>query len=70
MKSNKVKDITRLDQRIWLDFFERRILNNGELESMMAEYALTGVTSNPSIFEKAISSNTDYDADIAKFSIP
>lgn len=54
-------EATRLGQSIWLDYIRRGILNNGELERMIEEYALRGVTSNPSIFEQAIGGSDDYD---------
>ncbi len=54
-------------QSIWLDFFDREIMNSGKLQSLMQEDGLSGITSNPSIFEKAVSSGNDYDEDIAAF---
>ena len=64
METNKVKQIHDLGQSIWLDFFDRKIMNNGELQQLMDEDGLTGITSNPSIFEKAVASSGDYDEDI------
>ena len=64
---NNVKNIHDLGQSIWLDFFDREIMNNGELQKLIDEDGLSGITSNPSIFEKAISSSPDYDDDIRKF---
>src|SRR5438270_5548983 len=46
---------------IWLDFIERTILRNGELVRRIREDALTGMTSNPTIFEKALAEGTTYD---------
>lgn len=63
---NRVKAIHDLGQSIWLDFFDRKIMDNGELQRLIDEDGVRGVTSNPSIFEKAISSSNDYDADIAE----
>lgn len=54
-------EATELGQSIWLDYIRRGILKNGELERMIEEYALRGVTSNPSIFEQAIGGSDDYD---------
>lgn len=48
-------------QSVWLDYIRRGILEDGELERMIGEYALRGVTSNPTIFEQAISESDDYD---------
>jgi transaldolase len=64
---DNVKKIRSLGQSIWLDFFDREIMNNGELQKLIDEDGLGGITSNPSIFEKAISSSRDYDDDIRKF---
>ena len=61
---NHIKQIQDFGQRIWLDFFGRGILNSGKLKKMIEEDGIGGVTSNPSIFEKAISSSSDYDEDI------
>lgn len=66
MQLNKVKGIKRFGQSIWLDFFDRKIMNNGELQRLIDEDGLSGITSNPSIFEKAVSSSADYDEDIRK----
>lgn len=64
MSNNKIKQIQNFGQRIWLDFFDREILNSGKLKKMIEEDGIGGVTSNPSIFEKAIGSSSDYDEDI------
>ena len=61
---NHIKQIQDFGQRIWLDFFDRGIMNSGKLKKMIDEDGIGGVTSNPSIFEKAISSSSDYDEDI------
>ena len=50
-----------LGQSVWLDNISRQILDNGELKRLIAEDGLQGVTSNPTIFDKAISSSSDYD---------
>jgi transaldolase/transaldolase/glucose-6-phosphate isomerase len=65
MKHNKVKNIHDFGQSIWLDFFDRKIMNSGKLKKLIEDDGVTGVTSNPSIFGKAISSSSDYDEDIA-----
>ena len=58
---NPLVDIRRFDQSLWLDFISRQVLQNGELKKRIEEDALRGVTSNPSIFEKAIGGSADYD---------
>lgn len=68
METNKVKQIHGLGQSIWLDFFDRKIMNNGELKRLIDEDGIRGVTSNPAIFEKAISSSSDYNEDITSLS--
>jgi transaldolase len=65
MKHIKVKSIHDFGQSIWLDFFDRKIMNSGKLKKLIEDDGVTGVTSNPSIFEKAITSSSDYDEDIA-----
>jgi transaldolase len=59
---NPLHELHALGQSVWLDFIRREILDNGELERMIARYDLRGVTSNPSIFEEAIGKSDDYDA--------
>lgn len=51
-------------QSIWLDFIDRTMLGNGELARRIREDALTGMTSNPTIFEKALATGTAYDAQL------
>jgi transaldolase len=58
-----MKDLSALGQSVWLDYIRRNMVRSGELEAMI-ERGLRGLTSNPSIFEKAISSGTEYDADL------
>jgi len=66
MAANNVKQIHGLGQSIWLDFIDRQIVSTGKLQSLIDDDGVRGVTSNPAIFEKAISSSSDYDADIAE----
>ncbi|MEO5501430.1 MAG: transaldolase [Ginsengibacter sp.] len=63
---NKVKNIHDLGQSIWLDFFDRELMDSGKLQKLIDEDGLSGITSNPSIFEKAVTSSSDYDEDIRK----
>ena len=51
-------------QAVWLDFLARRFLAEGGLKKLVEQDGLTGVTSNPSIFEKAIANGNDYDASL------
>ncbi len=52
-------------QSIWLDNIDRKMLHNGDLERRIAEDSLTGMTSNPTIFEKALADGTDYDEQLS-----
>jgi transaldolase len=56
----------RLGQSIWIDFIHRGTTRGGELARMVREDAVTGLTSNPAIFEKAIAGSRDYDEDIGR----
>jgi transaldolase/glucose-6-phosphate isomerase len=60
--TNPLNHLNEAGQAIWLDFIERRILQNGEFERLIEQDDLHGVTSNPSIFEKAIGEGDEYDA--------
>src|SRR6185436_15139575 len=51
-----------LVQSLWLDNITRDLLNNGRLKSYLAELSVTGLTSNPTIFDQAIKNSTAYDA--------
>lgn len=61
---NSLKQIHELGQSIWLDFIDRKIMKSGNLKKLIDEDGIMGVTSNPAIFEKAISGSSDYDQDI------
>ena len=66
MDHTPLKQLNRLGQSIWLDFIERTILTNGDLTGLIQEDDLAGLTSNPAIFEKAISKDTTYGDDITR----
>jgi transaldolase/glucose-6-phosphate isomerase len=61
MNNNPLLKLETFGQSIWLDFIRRGLIDSGELEQFINEDGLLGVTSNPSIFEKAISGSHDYD---------
>ena len=65
---NSLNKVRNLDQSIWLDLLDREIMNSGKLQSLIDNDDLRGLTSNPSIFEKAISGSSDYDEDIIQLS--
>jgi transaldolase len=58
---NRLQLLHAQGQSIWLDFIDRAILKNGDLARRIRDDALTGVTSNPTIFEKALAEGTAYD---------
>lgn len=66
METNKVKAIHDFGQSIWLDFIERKFVKSGGLKKLIDEDGVRGVTSNPAIFEKAISGSEQYDDQIAE----
>ena len=64
--TNPLKTLQEYGQSVWLDFLSRDLFRSGELKRLIAEDGLRGMTSNPSIFEKAIGHGEDYDAQIAE----
>lgn len=65
---NSLVQLNQLGQSVWLDFIDRSILADGSLAKLVQDDALAGLTSNPAIFEKAISQDDAYKDDIAKLS--
>ena len=59
----KLKDLRKLGQSIWLDYISRELIKSGELKALI-KAGVRGVTSNPTIFEKAIAGSSDYDDQI------
>ena len=60
MSTNPIIELTKLGQSIWHDNIERKLITSGELKRLIDEDGLSGVTSNPAIFEKAIVSSDLY----------
>ena len=58
---NRLQQLHAAGQSIWLDFIDRTILGDGSLERRIAEDALTGMTSNPTIFQNALAEGDAYD---------
>jgi len=58
------EQLHELGQSLWLDNITRDLLNNGRLKSYLDELSVTGLTSNPTIFDQAIKSSSAYDAAI------
>lgn len=63
----KLSELSAKGQAVWLDFIERKFLAEGGLTRLIDEDGLTGVTSNPSIFEKAIGHGDAYDDSLAAY---
>jgi transaldolase/glucose-6-phosphate isomerase len=57
---NPLLELQKLGQSVWLDYIRRDLITSGELKRLIDEDGLRGITSNPSIFEKAIAGSTDY----------
>jgi transaldolase len=64
MPDSRLHKLSALGQSVWIDYLSRDLLETGELERMMREDAVVGVTSNPTIFQKAISKGERYDAQL------
>jgi transaldolase len=64
MKNNPLKQLGTLGQSVWLDYIRRDLIVSGALKRMIDEDGVCGMTSNPSIFEKALADSQDYDRDI------
>jgi transaldolase len=64
MSKSRLHQLSELGQSVWIDFLSRQMLQSGKLERMMEEDAVVGVTSNPTIFQKAISEGDLYDDQI------
>lgn len=62
-----LNDLTARGQALWLDFVDRKFLAEGGLQKLVGEDGLTGVTSNPSIFEKAMGHGDAYDEELAAY---
>lgn len=60
----KLHTLAQIGQSIWFDYIRRSLINSGELKSLI-DQGIRGVTSNPTIFEKAIAGSSDYDDDLA-----
>src|SRR6201998_8401 len=64
---NPTQQLHNLGQSIWLDNITRDLLNNGTLKRYIAELAVTGLTSNPTIFDHAIKNSSSYDSAIRDY---
>jgi transaldolase len=66
MAKSRLHKLAARGQSVWFDTLSRDLIQTGELKRMMEEDAVTGVTSNPTIFQKALSQGTAYDEDMKK----
>ena len=64
MHDNPLRKLQEIGQSVWLDNLSRRLLDSGELKRLIEEDDLTGITSNPTIFQKAISGSKDYETSL------
>jgi transaldolase len=64
MSKSRLHQLSELGQSVWIDFLSREMLQTGELERLMRDDAVVGITSNPTIFQKAISQGDLYDEQI------
>src|SRR5215216_3833280 len=61
MTGNPTVEIQKYGQSIWYDNLSREMIRSGELQNLIDEYGVLGMTSNPTIFEKAIGEGNSYD---------
>src|SRR5208282_313344 len=63
---NPLRQLEHFGQSVWLDYIRRQLLSSAEFRRMIDEDGLKGMTSNPTIFEKAIDGSKDYDDQFVK----
>src|ERR1051326_3218403 len=63
---NPLLELKKAGQSVWLDFITRRFINEGKLTQLIQQDGLSGVTSNPTIFQKAIEGGQEYDETITR----
>jgi transaldolase len=68
MTENPLRRLRELGQSVWYDYIRRDLITSGRLATLIREDALAGMTSNPTIFQKAIAETALYDQDIARLS--
>ena len=65
MAESRLHELSRRGQSVWIDFLSRDLVQKGGLKRLMDEDAVVGVTSNPTIFQKAISQGNAYDEQLS-----
>ena len=68
MANNPLNRLAALGQSVWLDYIHRDLFASGQLKALITQDSLTGMTSNPAIFEKAIAQSNAYDSEILSLS--
>jgi len=66
MKPYPIVRLAELGQSVWLDYIDRKVIASGELERLIEQDGLRGMTSNPTIFQKAVAGSDLYDLDLAQ----
>src|ERR1035437_6573434 len=66
VSNNPLQQLNSLGQSVWFDYIRRIELTSGHMKQLIDQDGVSGITSNPSIFEKAIAGGDDYDEDIRK----
>jgi len=64
---NRLKQLEQFGQSVWLDFLSRDLIKKDGIRKLIEDDGIGGMTSNPAIFQKALSQGTDYDADTKKY---
>ncbi len=64
--ANPLRELAEFDQSFWLDYLSRPLITSGELADLIENDGLRGMTSNPTIFEKALSTTDEYDMEIRR----
>jgi transaldolase len=67
MATNPLRELNKLGQSVWQDYIRRSELDSGEFQKLIDQDGVSGITSNPSIFEKAITGGKEYDDSIRKY---
>jgi transaldolase len=63
---NPLRQLEQRHQSVWIDYISRKLITSGELKRLVDEDGVSGLTSNPAIFEKAISESADYNSPLKK----
>jgi len=66
MSKNPLIGLKEIGQSVWLDNLSRKLIHSGELKRLIDEDGVSGITSNPTIFQKAISGSIDYDSSVRR----